>query len=748
MRPDSIRGPGRALRWVVPAAMVALVLLAHGPPSPRGLDAPTRIFSAERAHDVLKRLAADVGAHPVGSAANAVVRGRLMAELRELGLDPVLQPTWSCAGGTCASLANIDVAMPAPENATGPAVLLQAHYDSVPAGPGIADDLAGTASLIEIARALLTEPAGRPVRLRFTDGEEAGLLGARSALDTGYDTVINLEARGTSGASLLFQTGPKNRWIIDAYADADTMYRASSVFQAVYSLMPNDTDLSVDIARKKNGANFAFIAGAQRYHTPRDDLAHLDLGSVQHQGQSALGLVRALRKTAAEAEEGQATYFDVLGMTIVRWSQSTNLLWLILTLVLLAFVWVAVLIRRLGRAPHLALALIAPPLALAVALGLGLLAQWLLAAVTGGATAWWGANAGAGLTYALCALSGVAFVHVGLSDRVAGWPVFLSVWTWSALLGVLAVATVPGFSYLFIVPALVAVAGGAVACAMLVERPPWIVASIVAALCWLPLVGDILDALGAYSPVIIVTPIAFAALAFWPAWGVARPGSGWRWVAGSVGALAATIVATAFVPAYTYDTPLGLNVVTVSHAGDNTASLWVQQRTVSIDGETGPLPSGLDDRVEPVTAGTPWVIGAGAGFRATTDAQEVAKAPRLERVGATDRFVLRSQRGAHVLGICAPGLASVKIVGGPAFRGRKQRDCRLHRFLGARDGQVELEITGLSAGAVIHVMDELRGLSLGGRSLIAGLGPDVVPFHEGHRWISTAAYRFGASPVQ
>lgn len=63
--------------------------------------------------------------------------------------------------------------------AGGKAVMLVAHYDSVATGPGAGDDAAGGASVPEVLRAL---KAGPPLRndvvALFTDGEEAGLLGA------------------------------------------------------------------------------------------------------------------------------------------------------------------------------------------------------------------------------------------------------------------------------------------------------------------------------------------------------------------------------------------------------------------------------------------------------------------------------------------------------------------------------------------------------------------------------------------
>jgi hypothetical protein len=62
-----------------------------------------------------------------------------------------------------------------------PAVLVMSHYDSVHNSPGAADDSLGAAAALEIARALKAGPQpARDVIFLFTDGEEAGLLGAEA----------------------------------------------------------------------------------------------------------------------------------------------------------------------------------------------------------------------------------------------------------------------------------------------------------------------------------------------------------------------------------------------------------------------------------------------------------------------------------------------------------------------------------------------------------------------------------------
>jgi hypothetical protein len=60
----------------------------------------------------------------------------------------------------------------------GPVVMLGAHLDSVPDGPGINDNGSGVAALVEIARALRGTRPQATIRMAFWSGEELGLRGS------------------------------------------------------------------------------------------------------------------------------------------------------------------------------------------------------------------------------------------------------------------------------------------------------------------------------------------------------------------------------------------------------------------------------------------------------------------------------------------------------------------------------------------------------------------------------------------
>ncbi len=162
---DSPRGPGVrrvVLSAVILAAIFALARIGLQPPSPRPSNVPPTEFSAIRAGNTLHRILASDVPHPVGSPANGEIRGRIFDELTTLGYQPQIQTAFACSEfGECATVNNVVARLEGTE--PGSAVLLSAHYDSTPAGPGDSDDGTGVAAVLEIARALKSFPHTAPL---------------------------------------------------------------------------------------------------------------------------------------------------------------------------------------------------------------------------------------------------------------------------------------------------------------------------------------------------------------------------------------------------------------------------------------------------------------------------------------------------------------------------------------------------------------------------------------------------------
>ena len=162
-------------------------------------------FDTERAITRLQRILGDQRAHPVDSPADDAVRDRLIAELRAIGLQARVQEATDCSAipktrsVSCSHIRNVVATIPSQR--PGPQLLLNAHYDSTPTGPGAADDGLGVAVLLEVGAILEAAPPPRPVTLLFNEGEEYGLNGAHAfvradPLARQVNSLINIDVRG------------------------------------------------------------------------------------------------------------------------------------------------------------------------------------------------------------------------------------------------------------------------------------------------------------------------------------------------------------------------------------------------------------------------------------------------------------------------------------------------------------------------------------------------------------------------
>lgn len=296
-------------------------------------------FDTPRATAMLKEMLKERVPHPVGSDANFIIRDRVLAEFRAAGYEPEIQPAFACRtgrgqtsiNGLCAKLENVVAVLRG--TGGGSAVLATAHYDSVPAGPGAGDDMAGTVALLQLARHMKSLPLPKnDVIFLISDAEEVGLLGAEAFAQQNplYKTVhvvVNFEARGAAGPSTMFETGQGNYALMRLFQSVVPRPVADSVAYEIYKLLGNDTDFSVYRRDDLTGFNFAFTGAASRYHTPADNPDLLDPKSVQHHGDHAFALVPALANADLDALKAgtDASYFDVFGASLVAWPSAWNL---------------------------------------------------------------------------------------------------------------------------------------------------------------------------------------------------------------------------------------------------------------------------------------------------------------------------------------------------------------------------------------------------------------------------------------
>lgn len=317
-----------ALILLVIGAAIALGSLANRLPKPVPETAPATIFSAERAMRDVRSIAARP--HPTGSPEIVETRRYLMARMTALGLDPQLRTQDAVSArrytreiAPAGRMRNIVGIFRGTDPAL-PAILVMAHYDTAPLSPGAGDDTSGVAVALEVARALKAHgPLRRSVIFLFTDGEEAGLIGASAffaadPLRRRIALVLNLEARGDSGKALMFQTSTGNHQLIDSYRRTIASPAADSLMATVYKRMPNDTDLTVALDKGHAGMNFAFVGHHVAYHTALSTPDRLNVGSLQHMGDQLLPLVRTFATAdTLDRAGGDRIFTDLFGLFLI-----------------------------------------------------------------------------------------------------------------------------------------------------------------------------------------------------------------------------------------------------------------------------------------------------------------------------------------------------------------------------------------------------------------------------------------------
>lgn len=325
--------PGLTRRLLAPiAALLGLVagLSVLILPSPAPTTADPTTFSAERAMAAINRLA-DEPHSVLRREAHDRARDDVIGMFSDLGYTPTVHSdpmfdlsdpadketfdmlsTEQQAVLKDAPAETIVVDVPGKSERT---MALMAHYDSATVEAdesghqhitdgtslGAADDGYGVAAIVETLRALKAE--GRQpensLKIVITDAEEIGLVGARNEMRhhradyENVDLVLNLEARGTSGPALMFETSSNNSAVAGYFLSHVKQPVAGSLLPSLYARMPNTTDMAAFIPEGFTVLNIAAIGEAEHYHHATDAPRYVDHSTLQHYGDQVLGLTRA-----------------------------------------------------------------------------------------------------------------------------------------------------------------------------------------------------------------------------------------------------------------------------------------------------------------------------------------------------------------------------------------------------------------------------------------------------------------------
>ncbi|MCJ7724905.1 MAG: M20/M25/M40 family metallo-hydrolase, partial [Acidimicrobiia bacterium] len=348
------------------------------------------------------------------------------------------------------------------------AIVLMAHYDTVPATPGANDNGTAVATLLEVGRALRAAPSLRnDVILLFTDGEEpAPRFGSTAFVErhpyaAEVRLVINLEAIGGSGASEMIEVVGNEGALISHYAEAVSQPVASSVLDDIVELIGgSNTDISPFRDRGIAGFEFAYLHGSPIYHSPDDDLDSVHRGSLQHHGTHALGLVRHFGDIdlGGLADLHSEVYFTLVGKVVVHYPAWLGVVLIAVAgLMLAGALWLGSSSRR--PRPKALAAGTGWMLLLVVGVGIVLGIGWKLLSA-----ALWDRSGPGGLVSSTW-LAAMVVVSAGPTVLVyrrlvarlgAGVMEWATVTLWWAL-GLVTAVTLPGAGYLFVWPVLAAV---------------------------------------------------------------------------------------------------------------------------------------------------------------------------------------------------------------------------------------------------------------------------------------------------
>ena len=460
------------IKVILGVALTALIYsYQYNPPEPKPADVSEVEFSAARALETLEILVGDNIPHPSGSKQNEIVRNRIIQLLADYGYDVSTQYATMIASFTQDPISITNVMSRLKGDEGGPAIMLAAHFDSVNEGPGASDDGVGVAVILEISRMLksLDRPRNDVIFL-LTDGEEMGLLGARAfvkehdwAEDVGV--VINLEARGISGPSIMFETSEDNLWLVDVFSSQVDKPFASSLFFEVYRRLPNNTDFSVFKHANMEGYNFSYIGDVRQQHTKDDNIQNLEIGSLQHHGDNMFSLVQVLKNTDFQIRKsGKAVYFDFFGWKVIWWPAewSVYVSFILMSVLSLSYFFSIVNSGNLKSLPlecwkTLMYILVVGALTLFTCVALWFM-DYLLKIVDMYPYYWTDTPLSYLFSYWLFGVAIIAFFISKLADRFDEQRVWVALWLIWATLSVVTSYYINGISYLFIVPSTISVA--------------------------------------------------------------------------------------------------------------------------------------------------------------------------------------------------------------------------------------------------------------------------------------------------
>lgn len=227
--------------------------------------------------------------HRANPTERMLTRQYLRDAIAQLGLSP-MEHTYATGANV---LATLDAT-----TGTGGLVIVGAHFDSVPAGPGAADNATGVAIVLAAARYLRDLPARHhPVVFALFDEEELGLIGSRAYAQT--LVTAGTEVTGVHVFDMLSFDGDGDR-AVELWSPSPAL-EALYTQQGALAQLPisavtfaySDHQAFLDVGLPAVGVGEEFVAGdhTPHYHKATDTVPNVSfahLATVTHLALAAL----------------------------------------------------------------------------------------------------------------------------------------------------------------------------------------------------------------------------------------------------------------------------------------------------------------------------------------------------------------------------------------------------------------------------------------------------------------------------
>ncbi|MGL5329460.1 MAG: M28 family peptidase [Peptostreptococcaceae bacterium] len=239
-------------------------------------------------------------------------------------------------------------------------IMLVTHYDSSHAKTeryaekdgsfGAADAGYALSTILETLRVIKESDIKlvNGIKVLLTDGEEYGLLGAKEAVKEkeifeNVNYLINIEARGTKGPAIMFETSTNNSSVIDLYEHSDKPF-SYSITPEIYRLLPNGTDFTIFLENDFTGINISVLDGLENYHTPNDSIENISDKSLQHYGDQVLPIVKEFVSNDKYSnpdnfKSNDDSIFFTLGNIFVKYSKTINYILLLVIFISIVFLY-------------------------------------------------------------------------------------------------------------------------------------------------------------------------------------------------------------------------------------------------------------------------------------------------------------------------------------------------------------------------------------------------------------------------